>query len=57
MLKVLSHWARIGDHAAAATDAGIVEQQVDAVRLLLLDQLIAEADELLLDRGRRRHGW
>ncbi|MGY4217385.1 hypothetical protein ACVMFB_003884 [Bradyrhizobium sp. USDA 4522] len=42
--------ARVGEQAAAATDAGVVEQQVDLVGRLLLDQLIAEAFVVILDR-------
>src|ERR1700739_2876164 len=34
--------ARIGEQAAAASDAGIVEQEMDLVGLLLLDELVAE---------------
>ena len=49
--------AGIGEQAAAAADAGIVEQQMDPVGRLLLGQLIAKA--VLADpRSRhRRHGW
>ena len=42
--------ARRGEQAAAAADAGIVEQQVDLVGRLLRDQFIAKALELILDR-------
>src|ERR1035437_9294975 len=40
----------VGEQAAAAADAGVVEQQMDLVGRLLLDDLIAEALELVLDR-------
>src|SRR5882762_9978588 len=42
--------ARIGEQAAAAADAGIVEQQMDLVGRLLLDQLVAKTLEMSLDR-------
>src|SRR5205823_10375950 len=35
-----------GDEAAAATDAGVVEQQVDVVGLVLVDDLVTEAVDL-----------
>ena len=49
--------AGVGEQAAAAADAGVVEQQMDLVGGLLLGDFVAEARELLLDRRRRRHGW
>ena len=42
--------ARVGKQAAAATDAGIVEQEMDLVGRLLLGQFIAKTYELVLDR-------
>jgi hypothetical protein len=42
--------AGIGEQAAAAADAGIVEQQVDLVGGLLLAEFVAETGELILDR-------
>ena len=33
----------VGEQAAATADAGIVEQEMDPVGLLLLDQLVAKA--------------
>src|SRR5581483_2340893 len=47
-----------GEQAAATADAGIVEQQMDLVRLLLLGELIAKTLEMILDRDvgdMRRH--
>ena len=41
---------RVGEHAAAAADAGIVEQQMDPVGRLLLGELVTKALELVLDR-------
>jgi hypothetical protein len=38
----------VGDHAAAATDAGIVEQQMDLVGVLLFGGFVAEALHLRL---------
>ena len=42
--------ARVGEQAAAAADAGVVEQQMDPVGRLLLGQLVAKARQLVLDR-------
>src|SRR6202012_5016351 len=39
-----------GDKAAAAGDAGVVEQQMDLVCRMLLGDLAAEALEIILDR-------
>jgi hypothetical protein len=41
--------ARVGEQAAAAADAGIVEQQVDLVGFLLLRDFVAEAQQLVLN--------
>jgi hypothetical protein len=38
--------AGAGEQAAAAADAGVVEQQMDLVGLVLLGDLVAEAQEL-----------
>ena len=51
MLKVRSHsLAVVHDHAAAAADAGIVEQQMDLVGVLLAGNLACEAIHLLFVR-------
>jgi hypothetical protein len=42
--------SRVGEQAAAAADAGVVEQKVDPVGLLLLGELVAESLEMILDR-------
>src|SRR5581483_5656315 len=42
--------AAAGNDAAATADAGIVEQEMDLVGLLLVDQLVAEADVMRFDR-------
>src|SRR6267142_539065 len=42
--------ARVGEQAAAAADAGVVEQQMDLVGRLLLGELITEAQQLILNR-------
>jgi hypothetical protein len=47
---LLPRLARVGEQAAAATDAGIVEQEMDLAGRLLVDQFIAETDQLVLDR-------
>ena len=51
MLKVLSHSsAAIGDHAAAAADAGVVEQQMDLVGVVAVGDLVAKPLDLRLVR-------
>ena len=42
--------AAVGEQAAAAAQAGVVEQQVDVVGLVLLDHLVAEREDRLLRR-------
>jgi hypothetical protein len=49
-VRTLPLLARVGEQAAAATDASIVEQQMDLVRHLLFGELVAEALEMILDR-------
>ena len=40
----------VGEEAAAAAQAGVVEQEVDVVGLVLLDDLVAEREDRLLRR-------
>ncbi|MGY4488546.1 hypothetical protein ACVWWR_007737 [Bradyrhizobium sp. LM3.2] len=42
--------ARVGEQAAAATDAGVVEQEMDPIGLLLLGELVAKSLQMILDR-------
>src|ERR1044072_7906520 len=44
-------FARVGEQAAAAANAGIVEQQMDLVGRLLLDQVVAKTLEMRLYRA------
>lgn len=41
----------VGEQAASATDAGVVEQKMDLVGRLLLDQLVAKPLEMALYRN------
>ena len=44
--RALPFVARIDEEAATATDAGIVEQEMDAIGLVLLGELVTEAHHL-----------